>query len=52
MWRAPNVERPNGKYKVPITASELFSMDEDTYLDLCSAPRPAAPRGSSGDAPL
>lgn len=39
MWREANVERPNGKYKVPITWTELQNFSEETYADVCSKPR-------------
>ena len=39
MWREPNVKRPNGKFKVPITWTELQEIDKDNYVDLCSGPR-------------
>lgn len=47
-WRTPNVRRENGKFKVPITFTELMEMDESTYLNLIEAPRyPAPPRPAS-----
>jgi len=39
MWRQPNVLRPNGRYKVPITFEELKSMTPEKYENLTSAPR-------------
>lgn len=39
MWRRPNVQRPNGKYKVPISYTELLEMDRAKYDVLVSAPR-------------
>lgn len=39
MWREPNVQRSNGRYKVPITFDELMVMDEEMYIDLTSQPR-------------
>lgn len=40
MWRMPNVVRPdNGAYKVPISAEELRTLDEDTYRVLVAEPR-------------
>lgn len=41
MWRTPNVERENGRYKVPISWDELQVMTGELYLALTSAPRPA-----------
>jgi hypothetical protein len=40
-WRAVNVQRPNGKYKVPITWAELNQMiaEPELYDVLCSQPR-------------
>jgi hypothetical protein len=45
MWRNVNVQRENGKYKVPITAAELEKMVSDPalYDVLCSQPREALP---------
>ena len=39
MWRVPNIERKNGRFKVPISVAEALSMDSETYLRLTSAPR-------------
>lgn len=39
MWREPNIQRSNGRYKVPITYDELMVMDEEMYIDLTSQPR-------------
>lgn len=39
MWRVPNVLRPNGKHKVPITWDEMQRMDADLYADLTSRKR-------------
>ena len=39
MWRCPGVQRPNGKYKVPITLAEARAMTPELYADLTSAPR-------------
>jgi hypothetical protein len=39
MWRAPNIQRENGKYKVPVTAGEVRDMDAEAYATLTSAPR-------------
>jgi hypothetical protein len=43
MWRTPNVQRENGRYKVPITPEELMEMSVEDYQVLCSAPRKAVP---------
>lgn len=41
MWRTPNVERETeGRYKVPISVQQLLCMTQDSYDELCSAPRP------------
>lgn len=40
MWRVPNVRRPNGLYKVPLTVSEIMTLTPDRYTELCSTPRP------------
>lgn len=37
--RTPNVERENGKYKVPVTAQEIKDMTAEDYEELISAPR-------------
>lgn len=39
MWRTANVERENGKYKVPISLDEARRMTVELYDDLCSSPR-------------
>lgn len=56
MWRTPNIQRSNGKYKVPITVDEALRMTPDLYEELCSAPRPeperAAPTTAIGLAAL
>lgn len=39
MWRVPNLERTNGKYKVPITVTEALEMTPELYEELTSAPR-------------
>lgn len=41
MWRTPNVQRENGRYKVPLTPTELLSMTEAEYAVVTSAPREA-----------
>lgn len=43
MFRTPNVERTNGKYKVPITIEESFSMTPELYAELTSKPRHLPP---------
>lgn len=43
MWRTPNVERDNGKFKVQITPEEAMSMTPERYEALCSAPRESIP---------
>jgi hypothetical protein len=48
MWRVPNRQRENGKFKVPLTVDEAFTMTPKSYAALVSAPRPfralAAPK--------
>lgn len=45
MWRQPNVQRDNGRYKVQITAAEMRDMTPDECVRLTSEPRPLlAPR--------
>lgn len=39
MWRVPNIERSNGRYKVPITPAEALEMTPEMYEQLTSAPR-------------
>lgn len=39
MWRVPNVQRENGKYKVPLTSAQALSMTPELYDELCSEPR-------------
>lgn len=41
MWRQPNVERENGRYKVPISVNEMREMTPDLCEQLTSAPRAA-----------
>jgi hypothetical protein len=38
-WRTPNVQRENGKFKVPVTAAEIREMNAEDYQELVSAPR-------------
>jgi hypothetical protein len=38
-WRLPNIQRDNGKYRVPITLEELFSFKEHHYDQFVSNPR-------------
>lgn len=47
MWRRPNVLRPNGKYKVGITYSELKDMTPERYAELTSQPRSEPPRAEA-----
>lgn len=42
-WRVPNRQRPNGRFKVPITLEEALSITPETYSQLCSSPRPWPP---------
>ncbi len=39
MWRTPNIQRENGKYKVPITLDEALAMTPELYDELCTGPR-------------
>jgi hypothetical protein len=39
MWRQPNVQRENGRYKVPITLDEMRRMTVEMYEEICNAPR-------------
>lgn len=39
LFRPPNVQREDGKYKVRLLPEELQQMDEAKYRDLCSRPR-------------
>lgn len=39
MWRVPNVQRSNGKYKVPLTTAEAMAMTPELYEKLCAEPR-------------
>jgi hypothetical protein len=43
MWRQPNVERDNGRYKVPITVDEMRSMTPEVAVALSSQPRDPVP---------
>lgn len=40
MWRQPNVKRPNGNYKVPLSYAEVKSITPELYQEYVSAPRP------------
>jgi len=39
MWRQPNVQRENGRYKVPITLDEMRRMTVEMYGEICQEPR-------------
>lgn len=39
MFRMPNVQRKNGRYKVSLTVEEVRSMTPDLYVTLTSSPR-------------
>jgi hypothetical protein len=39
MWRQPNVQRDNGRYKVPVTVDEMRSMSPELATELSSQPR-------------
>lgn len=49
MWRTPNIQRDNGKYKVPISLDEARSMTGDLYETLCQAPRRYVPLEQAQD---
>lgn len=52
MWRVVNRERrDNQQFKVPITIAELNDLDEESYTDLCKAPR-ELPQTLNGSGPL
>ena len=38
-WRLPNIQRDDGRYKVPITIDELFEMTPEAYAQIVSTPR-------------
>lgn len=40
MWRVPNRERSNGKFKVPLTVEEAVSITPSSYQELVSTARP------------
>ncbi len=40
MWRVPNVERENGRFKVPVSPDQIHSMTPDDYKRLTSEPQP------------
>lgn len=42
-WRCPNVERQNGRYKVQVTADEIFAMTVERYEQITALPRPPFP---------
>lgn len=39
MWRQPNVKRPNGRHKVPITVGEMREMTPELAIAISSNPR-------------
>lgn len=41
MWRQSNVDRGGGRYKVPITITEMREMTPEMYFTLTCSPRPA-----------
>lgn len=43
MWRVPNVQRPNGNYKVPVAAGDLATMTPERYAVLTATPQPFPP---------
>lgn len=43
MWRVPNVRREDGKFKVPLIASEVQAMTPEQYGQLTAGPRTAPP---------
>jgi hypothetical protein len=43
MWRVPNRQRENGKFKVPLTLEELRAITPESYPALVSAPREFPP---------
>lgn len=49
MWRVENRRRiDNGMYKVPITLSELRTLDDELYIKLCEKPRTIKTRAPTG----
>ena len=46
MWRQPNVQRENGRYKVPITLDEMRRMTPEMFVEICEAPRPEPERAA------
>jgi hypothetical protein len=44
MWRVPNIKRDNGRYKVPISVDEAFTMTPERYIEICSSPIPEPQR--------
>ena len=47
LWRTPNVQRENGKFKVRITSEEAQRMTPERYSELCSTPRYLPPPARS-----
>lgn len=50
-WRQANVERVSGKFKTPVTYSELMAMDADMYARMVSEKREPITRQSAEYAP-
>lgn len=43
MWRQPNVERSNNRFKVPVTVAEMRGMTPELAIELSSTPRDPVP---------
>lgn len=38
-WRLPNIQRDNGRYRVPVTIDEVLNMTPESYVTITSTPR-------------
>lgn len=52
LWRTPNVKRQNGRYKVPISSSEMMGMTAEMYDRLTLGPREFPPLSPAKFAPV
>lgn len=52
MWRLSNLQRSNGRYKVPVTVQELMNMPSDELWALTEKPRYDFPYNSPDDFPV
>jgi len=44
LWRRPNIQRSNGKHKIPLSYDELCNLDSSKHAQMAMSPRMEAPR--------